>query len=142
MAQGPWNPTGINRIRKRSFKRAQQRLALHGFAYYHGRLLTGLPSNRHEQPTTRVRQIDALMIQSTHWSIEEPWTSHGYHIIPSPELRKAGGGLITAIRTSICPRHNISFQDWMSGRLLHVRCYLKRTTWIWSTYIRFLRGKQ
>ena len=49
---GPSGSHGINRICKRSFKRAQQRLALHGFAYYHGRLLTGLPSNRHEQPTT------------------------------------------------------------------------------------------
>ena len=73
-----------------------------------------------------VRQIDALMIQSTHWSIVEPWTSHGYHIIPSPELHKAGGGLITAIRTSICSMRNISFQDWLPGRLLHVRCYLNK----------------
>ena len=160
---GPLGSHRINRIRKRSFKRAQQRFALHGFAYYHGRLLTGIPSNRHEQSTTSwlpptrtgkprkrlaiccwnamalssasfvellqwasVRQIDALMIQSTHWSIEEPWTSYGYHIIPSPELHKAGGGLITAIRTCICPMHNISFQDWLPGRLLHVRCYLNQ----------------
>ena len=159
---GPSGSHGINRICKRSFKGAQQRLALHGFAYYHGRLITGLPSNRHEQTPSyvtpsrpgktrkhlaiccwnamalssegfvellqwaSVRQIAALMIQSTHWSIEEPWTSYGYHIIPSPELYKAGGGLITAIRASICAIHGISYQDWLPGRLLHVRCHLNK----------------
>ena len=38
--------------------------------------------------------IDALLLQSTHWTLSEPRCSYGYNIIPSPELNRAGGGLL------------------------------------------------
>lgn len=72
-----------------------------------------------------VQDLDVLFVQSTHWTVSEPWSSHGFHIVPSPELHKAGGGLLTIIRSTFCSMDGISLQDCIPGRLLHVRCHLK-----------------
>ena len=72
-----------------------------------------------------LQRFDVAFIQSTHWSISEPWSSYGYSIIPSPELSKDGGGLLIMVRTGFCAMDALSYQDLHHGRLLHVRCHLK-----------------
>ena len=72
-----------------------------------------------------LQRFDVAFIQSTHWSISEPWSSYVYSIIPSPELSKDGGGLLIVVRTGFCTMDALSYQDLHHGRLLHVRCHLK-----------------
>ena len=153
---------GIEKIKKRSLRRAYKRLALHGFAIHRGQMVVkptpqhppSCPSHftGHRQAPRRTRKrmtvfcwnamtltsasftelvqwlalqrIDVALIQSTHWSIEEPWVAYGYSFIPSPELHKSGGGLLTLIRTEFCRLDALSYQDAHQGRLLHVRCHV------------------
>ena len=86
------------KVRKRSFMRAQRRLALHGMTIYHGKAYTGpvltLPAPltkpsgfplRYTRANTfaellrwaEIQGIEAMLIQSTKWTLEEPWTSTG-----------------------------------------------------------------
>ena len=74
------------------------------------------------------QQISFALIQSTGWTLHEPWTSHGFHLIPSPSLGRGGGGLLTIVRTTVCHMDALSYQDWAHGRLLHVRCCLPTGT--------------
>lgn len=67
-----------------------------------------------------LQRLDIGLVQSTHWSVAEPWMSHGYSIVPSPELNRAGGGLLLFIRTGFCKLEALSYQDIMPGRLNHV----------------------
>lgn len=43
-------------------------------------------------------------------------------------MGRGGGGLLTIVRTTVCHMDALSFQDWASGRLLHVRCCLPTGT--------------
>ena len=63
------------------------------------------------------QQISFALIQSTGWTLHEPWTSHGFHLIPSPSLGRGGGGLLTVVRTTVCHMDALSYQDWAHGRL-------------------------
>ena len=75
-----------------------------------------------------IQGIEVMMVQSTRWTLEEPWTSRGFHVVPSPELQKAGGGLLTIVKATLCPMECLSYQDVIPGRLLHVRCHLPKTS--------------
>ena len=75
-----------------------------------------------------IQGIEAMLIQSTKWTLEEPCTSRGFHVVPSPELHKAGGGLLTIVKATLCPMDCVSYQDVIPGRLLHVRCHLPKTS--------------
>ena len=72
-----------------------------------------------------LQQIDICLIQSTRWSLEEPWECGGFVFIPTP--RQAAGthdGLLTVVRAQFCDAASISHATILEGRIQHVRCDL------------------
>lgn len=59
-------------------------------------------------PWVMQQGFDVVMIQSTNWSAEEAWQTHGYSPIPSADEARAGGCLLTLIKQTFCLFNHIS----------------------------------
>ena len=75
-----------------------------------------------------IHQIDVCFIQGTRWAFDEPWESHGFALIPTPHQVGGHDGLLTIIRTQLCPPSAISHVIVLAGRIQHVRCHLAQIT--------------
>ena len=70
------------------------------------------------------QELDVLLLQSTCWTFESTWTSHGYHIVHNGTPDDPHGGVLTMISKRLCQAHDISYSGVLPGRLLHVRAKL------------------
>ena len=66
--------------------------------------------------------IDVIMLQETHWSYTREWLQEKYYAIHSgAQTRQAG--LLCLISKQTCRQHDISWQEVIPGRILHVRLH-------------------
>ena len=75
-----------------------------------------------------LHRIDVCFVQGTRWGMDEPWESNGFALVPSPAQDHAHDGLLTIIRTQLCPTSAISHANILEGRLQHTRCHLDSVT--------------
>ena len=75
-----------------------------------------------------LHRIDICFIQGTRWGIAEPWESHGFALIPTPNQAGAHDGLLTVVRSQFCSSASISHVTVLEGRLQHIRCNLGTIT--------------
>ena len=75
-----------------------------------------------------IHQLDVCFVQGTRWPFDEPWESHGFALIPTPHQVGGHDGLLTIIRTQLCPTSAISHVTVLAGRIQHVRCHLSQVT--------------
>ena len=73
-----------------------------------------------------LQSVDLVFLQATRWNLEQPWSSYGYHIVPSASAARDNAGLLTLISSRVCTQDDISFSDPWPGRLQLVKC---RTKW-------------
>lgn len=72
-----------------------------------------------------VQQFDIVLIQSTLWSLEEPWTTFGFMAVPSADSTgQKGGDLLTLVNHNFCKMESISYSSPRPGRVQLVRCHL------------------
>ena len=69
-----------------------------------------------------LQSVDLVFLQATRWNLEQPWSSYGYHIVPSASAARDNAGLLTLISSRVCGQDDISWP----GRLQLVKC---RTKW-------------
>ena len=66
--------------------------------------------------------LDVIMLQETHWSYTREWLQEKYYAIHSgAQTRQAG--LLCLISKQTCRQHDISWQEVIPGRILHVRLH-------------------
>ena len=73
-----------------------------------------------------IQSVDLVFLQATRWTLEQPWSSHGYHIVPSASAARDNAGLLTLISSRVCTKDDISFSDPWPGRLQLIKC---KTPW-------------
>ena len=67
------------------------------------------------------QQFDVLFLQSTGWNLCSTWQAYGYHIIHSGGSEATTGGVMLMISNRLCAANELSYQELLAGRLLHVR---------------------
>ena len=76
----------------------------------------------HFQMWTCKQPLDVICIQETHWQFTSEWAQDRYFCIHSG-MNKSQAGVLTMISKSICAENDISWQEPIPGRLLHVRLF-------------------
>ena len=62
-----------------------------------------------------------ISLQETHWPFSNEWVTDRYYVIHSGETRQ--GGLLCLISKQFCTQHDISWTEYIPGRLLHIRIH-------------------
>ena len=73
-------------------------------------------------------QPHIALLQETHWGDSSEFNQGRYHAVGSGGPERCSG-LLTAIHHGIASPQQISFNEWIPGRLLHVRVRLRQQTW-------------
>ena len=68
------------------------------------------------------QHIDVICIQETHWQFTSEWVQDRYFCVHS-SMNKSQAGVLTMISKSICTQNDLSWQEIIPGRLLHVRLF-------------------
>ena len=68
------------------------------------------------------QSLDVILLQETHWTQTLEWTQTKYHCIHCGSGDRTGGLLCMVART-LCTEHDISWNDVVPGRVLHVRIH-------------------
>ena len=68
--------------------------------------------------------IDVLMIQETHWPFTREWATDRYHCLHSG-LSGRQAGLLCLVSKRLCSSDDLSWQELIPGRLVHLRLHGK-----------------
>ena len=71
----------------------------------------------------RHAEIDAIMLQETHWSRTMEWTERGWHFCHSASARSNSAGVLIGVRAQFASADTINWQEHVPGRLLQLRCF-------------------
>ena len=69
---------------------------------------------------------DIIVLQETHWGLgrgESQWTRSGWHFVSSASEDCRHAGVCVCISAKLAQEHDIDYQVWSPGRLLHVRVH-------------------
>ena len=72
---------------------------------------------------TRHDDIDAVMLQETHWSRTMEWSERGWHFCHSASARANSAGVMIGVRARFARADAINWQEQIPGRLLQMRCF-------------------
>ena len=78
---------------------------------------------------TWIRQdptIGIFTLIESHWSFTGDYKAQGWLLVHSGSGRKKSGGILVGIREDLVSKDTLKWQDLEQGRLLHVRCNVKK----------------
>ncbi|CAE7279792.1 pol [Symbiodinium sp. CCMP2456] len=70
--------------------------------------------------------IGVFILVETHWSFTNDFQSEGWTLIHSGTSKKKGAGVLVGIRSDLIDQHSMKWNELEAGRLLHVRCHIRR----------------
>ena len=73
-------------------------------------------------------QPHLMLVQETHWTEAREFEQGSYRMISSGGTERCSG-LLLAVHSKLASPSHISYNEWIPGRLLHVRVKLKLQTW-------------
>ena len=76
----------------------------------------------HFQQWATLQCLDVITLQESHWGLTNEWSQDRYFCIHSGQ-GSSQAGVMTMISKSICKMDDISWQEVVPGRVLHVRIF-------------------